>query len=161
MTTTTFSIGSQVTSYSFGTGTIVSFENDNKAAKVLFDCGEKLMSVHALGNKPAIKVKAEKSTGQKRRERDQRDQRELAALSNIEKLKRSFMWINGKVKGDRSSMGYQIIEERLAEVHCKARELGNGVIMQICDSVINYMSSTEKQANVIAEFADKNGIKYH
>ena len=67
--------------------------------------------------------------------------------------------INGKVKGDRNSMGYQLISETLAGIYLKAKEVGDAKITNIIDAIEKYMSATERQAWCVADFADRNGIK--
>lgn len=84
----------------------------------------------------------------------------FAAQTNLQKIKQSIMWINGKVQGDRNSLGYQLISERIAGIYLAAREVNDQFIMDVCNSVEKYMRASEKQAYVLAKFADDNGIVY-
>lgn len=97
-----------------------------------------------------------KSKGQK----DAEARAAFAAQTNLQKIKQSIMWINGKVQGDRNSLGYQLISERMAGIYLKAKEVGNEYVMAVHDSVIRIMRASEKQAYVLAKFADDNGIVY-
>lgn len=101
-----------------------------------------------------------KSSGQKKRERDAKGIAAFNAQDNLTKIKQSILSINGKVQGDRNSMGYQIISERLSSIWLLARDKGDQKIIDIINSVEKWMRSSEKQAYAIAKYADDNGIIY-
>lgn len=100
------------------------------------------------------------SKGEKKRHNDRIALAAFAAQSNLDKIKQSILNINGKVQGDRNSLGYQIISERLAGVYNVAKEQGNTFITDVINSVEKSMRASEKQAYVIAKYADQQGIKY-
>lgn len=152
----------------FGTGTVIS---DNGTEIVIdFAAGRKTLVKKyakltyegdgtAVVPVPVVPVK-KKSRGEKKRAREIREIAAWNALSNLEKVKQSILWINGKVQGDRNSLGVQIINERVAGIWYAAREKGDTKIMDIATSVQNSMRCSEKQAYCLAKFADDNGIKY-
>lgn len=158
-----------VTHHTFGTGTVVS--ETNEMVIVDFNAGRKTLlkkfanltyegeGATVVPITPAP-VKVKKSRGEKKRARDAREMAAFEALTNLEKLIRAYMRINGKVQGDRNSLGYQLISERLAGVWIVAREKGDTKVLDILKSVEAYMRCSEKQAYCIAKFADDNGIKY-
>jgi hypothetical protein len=91
----------------------------------------------------------------------QKDALEIArynAQPNGEKLMQSLMWVNG-ISGDRNSSSYKIWEEMLYEIQIKANEVGNTFVPQVIETVTRMMRVSERQAIVIANFADKNGIQ--
>lgn len=154
----THQIGDKINSNHFGEGVILSFENDHKAVRVLFTTGEKLMSVFALTNRPV--AKSGKSRGDKRRERDAKDRAAFAELSNAKKIESKIMWINGVVAGDRHSASYKIVSDLLGQIVDIAMEVGDKKIVDICNTTIQTMRASDRQAYILAKFADDNKISY-
>jgi KaiC/GvpD/RAD55 family RecA-like ATPase len=116
-------------------------------------------------NGEALKSKPQSETsGMSRSEkRHLRDKRELAAfnaLSNQKKIESHIKWMNGTVYGNESSLGVQIVQKLLYTIQDIAKEKGNGFISNVIDSVIRYYMASDKQAYVIAKYADENGMKY-
>lgn len=108
----------------------------------------------------AIIPVVKKNKGQKRRERDAKELAAFNNQSNLDKIQQSILNINGKVYGDRNGLGYQIISDRLAGIYNVAKLQGNDFIVDVINNVEKYMRCSEKQAYVIAKFADDNKIKY-
>ncbi len=154
----TLKIGDKINSNHFGEGTVLSFEENNQAARVLFSCGEKLMSVFALTATPV--ARPGKSRGQKRREKDAKDRAAFATLPNAKKIESKIMWINGVVMGDRHSGSYKIVGDLLDQITDKAIEIGDKKIADICETVDRTMRASDRQAYMLALFADTNGIVY-
>lgn len=100
------------------------------------------------------------SKGQKKRINDAKAIAAFNAQSNLDKIKQSILNINGKVQGDRNSLGYQLISERLSGIYNVAKEHGNTFIVDVINNVEKYMRASEKQAYVVAKYADEQGIKY-
>ena len=100
------------------------------------------------------------SRGEKKRARDAREIAIFDSLPNLQKIKKSLLWINGTVFGDRNSLSYQLWIEILQPIQDLAKEKGNDFIVNVCDSGIKYMKLSEKQAYYVARFADENGIKH-
>jgi hypothetical protein len=149
----------------FGKGTIISQDDNNvtidfngvtktliKRFANLFNEDGTPYGEHAAA--PVVK----KSRGQKKRERDAREIAAFNALSNLQKLINAIMRINGKIQGDRNSLGYQLIHERLSGIWIVAREKGDTKVMDIIKSVEASMRCSDKQAYCIAKFADDNGL---
>lgn len=117
------------------------------------------MEGNLLKSKPKSET-AGMSKGQKKRHKDRKALEAHAALPNLKKIQNAITAINGIVQGDRNSLHYQLISELLAGIFLKAKELDNQFIIGVINSIEKYMKASEKQAAVVAKFADDNGIKY-
>jgi hypothetical protein len=100
------------------------------------------------------------SRGEKKRHNDAKAIAAFNALSNLEKLKRAIMWINGKQYGDIHSITVQWIQELFFIIEDEAKEKGNTFVVDVMNTIRRSYLASEKQAYVIAKFADDNGIKY-
>lgn len=154
-------VGTPVKSDKRGTGIITKIITKSTGyVLVKYDNGteykEMAFNLNDAAGQP-LKAKPEQKS---RRQKDAEAIAAFNAQSNLEKIKQSIMWINGKVQGDRNSLGYQLISERLAGIYLVAKEKGETFIVDVINSVEKYMRASEKQAFVIARFADQNGIKY-
>lgn len=160
----------------FGTGTIISQDANNvtvdfngvakilliKFANLTNEDGTPFGNIYTApptAGLPAF-IPAKKSASQKRREKANKGIAAFNAQDNLTKIKMSILRINGKVQGDRNSMGYQIISERLAGIYNIAKDQGNTFICDVINSVEKFMKASEKQAYVVAKYADDNGIIY-
>lgn len=156
----------KLTHNTFGTGTVIS--QDGRNIMIDFDGDVKTLVIKYAGlikedGTPFAEgptFTAKKNKGQKRRERDAKELTAFNSMPNLDKLKNSILGINGKIPGDRNSLGYQIISEQLAGIYNVARDRNNTFVMDVIDSIERYMRASERQAFVVAKFADENGIKY-
>lgn len=67
--------------------------------------------------------------------------------------------VNGLVRGDRSSLSYQLYEKKISSIEIAAQEAGNDFIASVCNSVIKYTKCSDKQAYCLAKFAIDNNIE--
>lgn len=103
---------------------------------------------------------ADMSKGEKKRFKDKIALEAFDKLPNQKKIESSLMSVNGLVFGDRHSLSYQIWQDRVLEIQFKAEEKGNEMIASIAKTIDKYMKVSDKQAYVLAKFADENDIKY-
>ena len=100
------------------------------------------------------------SRGEKKRCNDAKAIAAFDAQSNLQKIKSAIMWINGKVYGDVHSLTVQWIEELFSAIEIEAKEKGNAFVVDVMNTIRRSYRASEKQAYVIAKFADDNGIVY-
>ena len=177
MSTQNNEVMTQVVHPKFGQGTIISEANGNvtiefaEFTKTLIvkyaglnnidgtPYGEQYTSV-ATATAPAKLTAATLSKSAARRAKAKSQADAFDAMSNLDKIKSAMMNINGKCEGDRSSLGYTLWFERIGAIEYKAKQVGDSFITGVCESVIRTAKCSEKQAFVIARFADNNGITY-
>lgn len=100
------------------------------------------------------------SAGDKKRFNDAKSIEAFNKQSNLEKWKQRILRVNGLVQGDRNSLGWQLLDEAMSGVYNHASEAGNTFITDVITSVSKFMKASEKQAYVIAQYADNNNITY-
>jgi hypothetical protein len=100
------------------------------------------------------------SRGEKKRHNDAKAIAAFDAQTNLQKIKSAIMWINGKQYGDVHSLTVQWIQELFFNIEIEAKEKGNTFIIDVMNTIRRSYLASEKQAYVIARFADENGIKY-
>lgn len=81
-------------------------------------------------------------------------------LSPMEQLCNRFKFINACCRGDRNGLSYQLCEEDLANVEMAARAKGNEFIQSVAQSVLRWMSCSDKQAFCLARFCVENDVKF-
>lgn len=157
----------KLTHHTFGTGTVVSQDGDNitidfngVVKTIIIKYANLINEDGTLFGASALIPVAKKSKSQKRRQRDNEQLASFNAQPNLDKIMQSIMSINGKQQGDRHSLGYQIISERMDRIANVAVNKGETFVVDVINSVEKYMRASEKQAYVIAKFADDNGIQY-
>lgn len=84
---------------------------------------------------------------QAKKAQDQQQIESFNNLSNIERIKISLLNINSPVMRE---CGFDLLN--------KIGPLASGFIADVCSSVVKYGRISEKQAFVIAKFADQQGI---
>lgn len=154
-----------ITHTQFGTGTITS--QDSNVIVVNFETtGEKklmaqfvtLMNLDGTIYCEPVKKAAKKSGSQKNLDRNNAYRRAQAAMSNYDKMFTSLVNINGATKGDRSGVSYTVWVALVNKIEVAAKKDNNNFIVDVCQSVDKYMSCSDKQADVLAKFADQNNI---
>ena len=91
-----------------------------------------------------------------KQEKDQRDLDKFNAKTNLQKIKSSL--ISGSYY--KSGISYEIWLESVYVIESKAKETNNKYVQNIIKTVLRYNKVSEKQAYVIARFADDNGLMY-
>lgn len=99
------------------------------------------------------------SKGEKKRFRDNQEREAYERTPNLQRIKGSIMSVNGLIQGDRNSLSWQLTDEDLYGIQHLAKEKGDSFVSSVIDSVRKFMRASEKQAYVIARFADANGVK--
>lgn len=162
-------VGAKVASAKHGAGTISKVITPSTGyVEVTFDNGSfsKEMAFNLCdgdGNPLKSKPKSETSgmtRGQKKRYNDAKAIAAFDALTNLQKIKQFIMWINGKVHGDAGNMTVRAIQNLFIEVESFAKEKGNTFVIDVMNTIRKTYNASEKQAYVIAKFADDNGIVY-
>jgi hypothetical protein len=98
------------------------------------------------------------SKGEKKRAKDRAAEEAYAKMPNLQRIKQSILVVNGLIPGDRNSLSWQMLDENLIGIEFLAKEKGNNFVVDVITSVRRYMKASEKQAYVIARFADENGV---
>lgn len=79
-------------------------------------------------------------------------------VNPLDKAIGEMKWVNGFTKGDRCGVGFVVYGKMIARIESKAQETGNDFIANLCDSVLHYMSCSDKQAYCLAKFVVDNNI---
>ncbi|SFU77018.1 Antirestriction protein ArdC [Pustulibacterium marinum] len=135
----------------------VTYENGKVAKEMAFNLKDE--------NGEPLKKNPKSSTsgmtrGEKKRDKDRKSIERFNKLDNLQKIKETLLWINSVASGDRNSLTYKIWVEYLYHIRDKGKALGSEIVVDIATKADKYMSITEKQAYVLAKFADENGLVY-
>lgn len=156
----------QVVHKTFGQGTVISQDDNNitvQFSEVTKTLIKRFAGLTDLSGAPIVAVveaAPKKSKSAALQTKNRAEVAKFDAMSNLDKIKSALMSINGKVEGDRSSLGYKIWDERISNILSVAEKVGDSFIVSVIESCCKYWSCSEKQAYVIARFADNNNIKY-
>lgn len=175
-TSTTISIGQELTHARFGTGTVVAYDGFKVVINFATVGTKELIAQFAkfaeidptsiVAAAPSVpeqpkfaKMVAASAKKQRRREREAAELARHNALPNLKKIQHSLTGCNGLVQGNRHSLHWQMIDELILKIQVMAEENADTFIADVCQSVRKYMRCSDKQAFVMARFADANGIQ--
>lgn len=164
-TTKTLNIGQTVTHHRFGAGIVIAVDEKNTTVDFPAAGVKTLITAFAFPTADTVNAYAEKKAAKdaakaRRRQRDAEAIARFDAQPNAKKIEAAIMWCNGKVQGDRTGQGWLMCEEMLLTIDEIAQKKGDFFICDVIKSVVKYMRATDKQAFVIARFADLNGYVY-